>query len=96
MRPGPSASSSIFSLPLHPPFSWDFKTVPRIDGKGPQGEYSETAVKRCNSHDLLPDSNSNMFAKQLLGPILKSQYYDSAKDLVKSVKIEKLNSETGA
>lgn len=96
MGPEPSAKSSGMSLPSRPRFSWDMKSVPWTDGKGPQDEYAEAVLEWCNFHDLLPATNSNKLDKILRGSILKSQCYGRAKDLVKSVKTQDLNSENGA
>lgn len=64
-----SISSSIHSRSL---FSWDLKTVPWTDEKGPQDAYSDIFAEWCNFHDILPEKNADKLGYKLRGSFLKS------------------------
>lgn len=72
------------------------KSFPWTDGQGPQEENSESVTEWCNFHNLLFDNNSSKLEKKVRDTILKFQCYGLSKDLVKSLKKDKLNSEYGA
>jgi len=83
-------------LPSRPRFSWDSRNVPWTDGKGNQEEYAN-AVKLWKSfHDLLPATNPNKITPALQGIMLQSQLFGRARDLVKKIDPETIQSDTGA
>jgi len=63
MGPGTQTKSSGLSLPSRPRFTFDLKTVPWTDGKGPQDEYADNVKEWCDLHDILPENNPNRLKK---------------------------------
>ena len=83
-------------LPSRPRFSWDLKNVPWTDGKGSQEEYAEAVRLWSALHDKLPDSSSNKIGSDIRGIMLKSQFYGRAKEIVKKVPDDVIESNEGA
>ena len=90
------SSQDAHSLPGRARFQWDMRSPPWTDGRGNQERYLEAVQLWKETHDALPDSNSNKVPKTLQGIVLKGQLFGRARDLGSKVSDTDLRAPNGA
>lgn len=95
MGPASNSGANGSDLPSRPKFSWDLRNVPWTDGKGNQEQYAKNVELWVALHDKLPDSNNNKIPEALQGIMLQSQLFGRARDLVKKIPDDVIQSDEG-
>ena len=72
-------------LPTRPKFSWDLKSVPWTDGKGPQDQYAEAVSIWKLYHDSLLDETPGKIPENLQSVLLRSQLFSRARDFARTL-----------
>lgn len=93
---GTSAEKTSRNSLSRPKFSWDMRTAPWTDGRGPQDEYADAVDRWSDFHDLLDYKNPNKIPKTLRGTMLWLQLSGRAKDVARKIPRDILMSENGA